>query len=98
MVVLPMSVAICWGRLPRYEVWKSRKVDNLFVSLVINNTKHNTIGWWAGSVMGVTIGAGLATTQIYKVDSLNKNGRPVYGRFLLFSFLFISTKLTLINA
>ena len=48
--------------------------------------------------MGVTIGVGLATTQIYKVDSLNKNGRPVYGRFLLFSFLFISTKLTLINA
>ena len=48
--------------------------------------------------MGVTIGAGLATTQIYKVYSLNKNGRHVYGRFLLFSFLFISIKLTLINA
>ena len=98
MVVLPMSVAICGGRLPRYEVWKSRKVDNLFVSLVINNTKHNTIGWWAGSVICVTNGTGWVTAKINKVDSLNKNGRPVYGKSLLFSFLFISTKLTLINA
>ena len=83
MVVLPMSVAICWGRLPKYEVWKSRKVDNLFVSLVINNTKHNTIGWWAGSVMGATIGTGLATAQINKVDPLSKNVRSVYVGFFL---------------
>ena len=33
--------------------------------------------------MGVTIGVGLATTQINKVDSLNKNGRPVYVGFFL---------------
>ena len=64
MVVLPMSVAICWGRLPSYEGWKSRKVDNLFVCLVKNNTKHNTIGWWDGSIMGVTFGAGLVNTNI----------------------------------
>ena len=83
MVVLPMSVAIYWGRLPRYEVWKSRKVDNLFVSLVINNTKHNTIGWWAGSVMGVTIVTGLATAQINKVDPLSKNIKSVYMEFFL---------------
>ena len=83
MVVLPMSVAICWGRLPRYEVWKSRKVDNLFVSLVINNTKHNTIGWWAGSVVGVTIVTGLDTAQINKIDPLSKNVKSVYMEFFL---------------
>ena len=83
MVVLPMSVAICWGRLPRYEVWKSRKVNNLFVSLVTNNTTHNTIGWWAGSVMSVTIVTGLATAQINKVDPLSKNVKSVYMEFFL---------------
>ena len=83
MVVLPMSVAICWGRLPRYEVWKSRKVDNLFVSLVINNTKYNIIVKWAGSVMGPTIGTDLATAQINKVDPLSKNVKSVYVGFFL---------------
>ena len=83
MVVLPMSVAICGGRLPRYEVWKSRKVDNLFVSLVMNNTKHNIIGKWAGSVMGDTICIGLATAQINKVDPLSKNVKSVYVGFFL---------------
>ena len=83
MVVLPMSVAICWGRLPRYEVWKSRKVDNLFVSLVMINTKHNIIGKWAGSVMGATIVTGLATAQINKVDPLSKNVKSVYMEFFL---------------
>ena len=82
-MVLPMSVAICGGRLPRYEVWKPRKVDNLFVNLVMNNTKHNTIGWWAGPVMGVTIGTGLATAQINKVDPLNQNVKLVYMVFFL---------------
>ena len=49
--------------------------------------------------MGVTIGAGLATTQINKVDPLSKNVKSVYmGVFILVSFLFISTKLILINA
>ena len=66
MVVLPMSMAIWRGRLPAYKVWEPRKVDNLVVSLVMNNTKHNTIGWWAGLVMGVTIGTALATIQIKK--------------------------------
>ena len=83
MVVLPMSVAICWGRLPKYEVWKSRKVDNLSVSLIMNNTKHNIIGKWAGSVMGATIGSGLATAQINKVDPLSRNVKPVYVGFFL---------------
>ena len=83
MVVLPMTVAICWGRLPRYEVWKSRKVDNLFVSLVMNNTKHNIIGKWAGSLMGATIVTGLATAQINKVDPLSKNVKSVYMEFFL---------------
>ena len=83
MVVLPMSVAICWGRFPRYEVWKPRKVDNLFVSLVMNNTKHNIIGKWAGSLMGVTIGTGLATAQINKVAPLSKNVKSVYMEFFL---------------
>ena len=83
MVVLPMSVAICWGRLPKYEVWKSRKADNLFVSLVMNNTKHNIIGKWAGSVMGATIVTGLATAQINKVDPLSKNVKSVYVEFFL---------------
>ena len=83
MVVLPMSVAICWGRLPRYEVWKSRKVDNLFVSLVMNNIKHNIIGKWAGSVVCTTIGTGLATAQTNKVDPLSKNVKSVYEGYLI---------------
>ena len=36
---------------------------------------------WASN--GFTIGAGLVTTQINKVDSLNKNGRPGYRRFFI---------------
>ena len=83
MVVFPMSVAICWGGLPKYEVWKSRKVDNLFVSLVMNNTKHNIIGKWAGSVMSATIVTGLANAQNNKVDPLNKKVKSVYVEFFL---------------
>ena len=48
--------------------------------------------------MGATIGTGLATTQINKTDPLSKNVRSVYVGFFLVSFLFISTKLILINA
>ena len=48
--------------------------------------------------MGVTIVTGLATAQINKVDPLSKNVKSVYMEFFLVSFLFISTKLILINA
>ena len=49
----------------------------------MNNTKHNIIGKRAGSVMGATIGTGLATAQINKVDPLSKNVKSVYVGFFL---------------
>ena len=49
----------------------------------MNNTKHNIIGKRAGSVMGATIGTGLATAQINKIDPLSKNVKSVYVGFFL---------------